>query len=147
MDESNPMDKFNFLIGSWEMESYIPKSRFSDDDSGKGSGEFKRTLNDKYVTFDYSAKYSKGEGAAHAIFVWDSKSEIYRYWWFEDSGEFNRATCEFIDENTLCLNWDNSIFVQTISKQQNGNIILEMRYPVNKNDYEPVLKVIMKKSK
>ncbi|MDX1700365.1 MAG: hypothetical protein R3250_07085 [Melioribacteraceae bacterium] len=145
MKESNPMDKFNFLLGRWKMESNIPKSKFSDAYSGNGTGEFKRILNNKYVTFDYSFDYSKGKGSAHALFVWDNKSNIYRYWWFENSGEHNEATCDFIDENTLCLNWHNSLFVQSFKKINSNNILLEMRYPADKNDYVTVLTVIFRK--
>lgn len=100
-EEINPMDKFNFLLGVWKLEYQVPKSQFSEYDSGEGEGEFKRMLNNKYVTFDYYAKLSKGEGAALAIFVWDKRSNIYRYWWFEDSGEFMEATCNFLNETTL----------------------------------------------
>jgi hypothetical protein len=143
--EPNPMDKFNFLLGTWKLEYKVPKSQFSDEDTGVGEGEFKRILNDKYVTLDYKAEYSASEGAAHGIFAWDEKSKIYRYWWFEDSGEFNRATCNFIDENTLCLNWYNSILVQTFSRIDNEKVLLEMRYPSNKNDYKIILEVVLTK--
>lgn len=144
-EESNPMDKFNFLLGAWELEYKVPKSRFSEYDSGIGEGEFKRTLNNQYVMFDYSAKLSKGEGAAHAIFVWDKRSNIYRYWWFEDSGEFMEATCNFLNETTLYLNWHNSLLVQTFQLMENGKIILQMKYPSNGNDYDVVLEVVFTK--
>ena len=145
IEESNPIDKFNFLLGEWNLEYRVPKSKFSDVDSGTGEGEFKRVLNDRYVTFDYQAKLSSGEGKAHAIFAWDEKSKIYRYWWFEDSGAFMQATCNFLDENTLCLNWHDSLLVQTFSRMENGNVILEMKYPKNKTEYEIVLEVIFTK--
>ena len=140
-EETNPMDKYDFLIGTWKLEYTVPKSQFSEADSGEGNGVFKRVLNDRYVTFDYHSKLSGGEGSAHAIFAWDEKSKIYRFWWFEDSGAFMQATCNFLDENTLCLNWHDSILVQTFSRTENGNVVLEMRYPKNKTEYEIVLKV------
>lgn len=74
-EQINPMDKFDFLLGTWKLEYKVPKSNFSDADSGEGEGEFKRVLNDRYVTFDYHSKLSGGEGAAHAIFVWDEKTK------------------------------------------------------------------------
>ena len=55
------------------------------------------------------------------------------------------ATCNFIDENTLCLNWHDSILVQTFGRRENGSVVLEMRYPQNKTDYEVVLEVIFTK--
>ena len=145
--ELNPMDKFDFFIGTWQLKSEIPKSKFSEPDSGEGRGEFKRILNDRYVAFDYQTEYSKSKGGAHGIFVWDNKNKIYNYWWYEDSGEFSQASCDFIDEKTLCLNWHNSLFVQTFQLKGNGNIELEMRYPKNKYEYDVVLKVILTKVK
>lgn len=146
-EEIIPMDKFNFLLGTWEMEYKVSKSQFSVADEGEGEGVFKRTLNNRYVTFDYKVQLSKSKAATHAIFAWDENSMIYRYWWFEDSGAFMQATCNFIDENNLCLNWHNSILVQTFSKKENGKILLEMRYPSNKPDYETVLEVAFTKKK
>lgn len=61
-EETNPMDKFDFLIGTWKLEYTVPKSQFSEADSGEGDGVFKRVLNDRYVTFDYHSKLSGGEG-------------------------------------------------------------------------------------
>ena len=141
----NPMDKFNFLFGTWKLDYKVPKSRFSEEDSGQGEGSFKHILNDRYVTFDYHAKLSKGEGTAHAIFAWDKKSNIYRYWWFEDSGEYMEATCDFIDDRTLYLNWHNSLLVQSFQLLEDGKVKLQMRYPLNKNEYETVLEVISTK--
>ena len=146
-DELKPMNKFNFLLGKWKLEHNVPKSKFSEKLSGTGEGEFKRVLNDKYVTFDYHAKLSDMETSTHAIFAWDNKKEIYRFWWFEDSGEFTEATCGFLDEKTLCLNWHNSLLVQTFSLGDDGKVLLEMRHPSDKNDYEIILEVLFTKEK
>jgi hypothetical protein len=143
--QQDPMRKFDFLIGKWFMKAEVPKSQFSDYATGEGKGEFKRVLNDRYVTFDYETSYPQGKASAHAVFVWDKKDKHYKYWWFEDSGEFNQAACDFIDENTLCLNWYNSLLVQTFQKDKNGNVTLEMRYPKDKDDYKVVLKVLFVK--
>jgi len=146
--ELNPMDKFDFLLGNWKLDYKVPKSQFSVEDIGGGEGSFKRILNNQYVTFDYDAKLTKGKSTAHAIFAWDEKSKIYRYWWFENSGEFMKATCNFLDENTLCLNWHNSLLIQTFQRIENGKkIILQMKYPLNKNDYEIILEVLFIKKK
>jgi len=146
--ELNPMDKFNFLIGTWVLEYKVPKSRFSIEDTGKGEGSFRRILNDQYVAFDYYAKLSKSERAAHAIFAWDDKNKIYRYWWFEDSGMFMKADCYFTDDNTILLNWHNSLLIQTFKRIEDGKKIeLQMKYPINKNDYEIVLEVLFTKKK
>ncbi len=143
----NPMDKFHFLLGTWKMEYKIPKSRNINDDIGGGEGIFKSILNNHYVTFDYNVKLTGVEAAAHAIFAWDEKSKIYRFSWFEDSGEFMQATCNFINEQTLYLNWHNSLLVQTFQQIEDGKIILQMKNPINKNDYEIILEVVFTKKK
>jgi hypothetical protein len=140
-DELNPMDKFNFLLGNWNLEYTIPKSFFSEARSDSGKGTFKRALNDKYVTFDYSTKTG---GEAKGIFAWDDNLKVYRYWWFENSGTFMEATCNFLSETTLSLNWHNSLLVQTFQQLEKDNIILKMSHPSN-NDYEIVLEVIFTK--
>jgi hypothetical protein len=139
--QSNPIDKFDFLLGKWKLIYKIPKSSFSNEDEGEGTGEFKRILNDRYVTFDYSAKLHAGEGSAHAIFAWDDKANIYRYLWFEDSGNFMTASCNFINEDTLSLNWHNSLLIQTFKKETENRIILKMKYPSIENSYDLVLEV------
>ena len=83
------------------MEYKIPKSIFSNATTGTGVGIFKRALDDKYVYFDYSTLIDGKKGAAHAIFAWDEKSKVYRFWWFESSGNFTKATCNFVNKETL----------------------------------------------
>jgi hypothetical protein len=137
------MDKFEFLIGNWNLEYKIPKSSFSEKATGKGSGTFKRLLNNKYVVFDYEASFNTGDkAAAHAIFAWDEKSKIYRYWWFEDSGSFMTATCEFINDATLFLNWHNSLLIQTFKKINENTFELRMENPDKQGKFELVLEVI-----
>jgi hypothetical protein len=136
------MEKFDFFIGSWYMESKVPKSSMSEEDSGTGTGTFRKALNDEYVFFDYHASYSSGEGGAHGIFVWDEKANIYRYWWFEDSGNFMEATCNFVDEDTLYFNWHNSVLWQTFKKIDDNKFILRMEQPQSQGGFELLLKVI-----
>ena len=135
------MEKFNFLIGSWELKYAIPESKFSVEATGKGEGVFKRALNGKYVYFDYKAELTTGSAQAHAVFAKDESHKIYRYWWFEDSGNFLTATCEFTDENTLFLNWHDTLLIQTFEKITNDHVVLKMSYPVNKQNYTPLLVV------
>ena len=138
----NMMDKFEFLLGNWNLESRVPKSAFSEAATGKGTGTFKRALNDKYVFFDYSAKFETGVGAAHGIFAWDEKAKIYRYWWFEDSGSFETATCNFINDDTLFLNWHYTSLIQTFTKEGPNKVILRMEHPVAQGKFELILEVI-----
>jgi hypothetical protein len=82
------------------------------------------------------------ESSAHALFAWDEKSKIYRYWWFESSGNYLTASCNFINDNTLCLNWHDSLLAQTFTKEVSGKITLQMKYPVSDAGYEVILEVI-----
>ena len=107
--KDDKMDKFGFLIGTWDLEYRVPRSIYSEPATGTGTGTFKRALNDKYVYFDYSCTLTTGEGEAHAVFAWDGKAGVYRYWWFENSGNFMRATCNFVSENILFLHWHDSL--------------------------------------
>jgi hypothetical protein len=147
MTKPGPMGKFNFLLGTWKLDYKVPKSQFSSGDTGIGEGNFQMILNNRFVTFNYYAKLSGGESTAHAVFAWDEKNKIYRYWWFEDSGAFMEASCNFIDENILCLNWHDSLLVQTFRRIDEGKINLQMKYPGNENDYELILEVVLTRKK
>ena len=136
------MEKFDFLLGTWDMEYNIQKSTFSEATSGTGSGEFKRALDDKYVYFDYSTLIDGKKGQAHAIFVWDEKAEIYRFWWFESSGNFMKATCNFINDETLFINWHDSLLIQTFKKLGQNKVILRMENPNSEGKYELIMEVI-----
>jgi hypothetical protein len=140
------LDKFNFLIGSWNLNYKIPKSSFSEEAAGDGKGTFKRALNDKYVVFDYEASFSTGDrAAAHGIFTWDDKLKMYRYWWFEDSGSFENATCDFINDETLFMNWHNSNLIQTFTKIDENTVELRMENPDKDGNFKLVLELIFKR--
>ena len=141
MNEDN-LDKFGFLLGDWNLESRIPKSKFSDAETDTGVGSFKKILNDKYVLFEYSAETG---GAAKGIFAWDDKIKQYRYWWFENSGNFSQATCNFVNEKTLAMNWLDSLLVQTFVKETSNRVVLKMQHPADNGGYELVLEVILTK--
>lgn len=141
-NNNHPISKLDFLLGAWNLEYRAPESILSKEDKGSGTGEFKRILNDKYVSFDYHAKLSSMEASAHAVFAWDEKLKIYRYWWFESSGNFLTASCNFINDDTLSLNWHDSPLIQTFKKESAGKVILQMKYPVSEDKYEIILEVI-----
>jgi len=137
----NPMEKFEFLLGDWDLEYHIPKSTMGDADTGTGSGTFRRFLDDKYVTFDYSCSLTTGQEQAHAIFAWDEKAKQYRLWWFESSGNFDQATCNFLSDNTLFMNWHGSLFVQSFRAVDPNKIILRMEHPTSEGEYELAMEV------
>jgi hypothetical protein len=84
-----------------------------------------------------------GDGAAHAVFAWDEKAHIYRYWWFEDSGCFQMATCDFVDDETLRLNWHDSLLVQRFTRTGPAKIILQMEHPGAQGLPSLILEVIL----
>ncbi len=133
------MDKFEFLLGNWNLEYRIPESVFSAAGSDSGTGSFKRALNNKYVFFEYS---TKSGSEAKGIFAWDDKAKIYRYWWFENSGNFLTATCNFISDEILAMNWHDSMLIQTFVKEGPDRVILKMQYPAVPKGYNLVLEVI-----
>jgi hypothetical protein len=133
------MKKFEFLLGHWNLEYRIPKSAFSEAGSDRGSGTIQRALNSKYVYFDYAT--SSG-GEAHGIFAWDEQAKIYRYWWFENTGHFMTATCSFINDKTLFLNWHDTLIIQTFTKQGPDKVVLRMEHPTAQGESELILEVI-----
>ncbi|MBN2019291.1 MAG: hypothetical protein JW749_03600 [Sedimentisphaerales bacterium] len=148
--QKNPMQKFKFLLGDWNLEYKIPKSSLSEAATGEAgtgavTGTFKRALNDKYVFFDYSWSSSDvyGDGQAHGIFAWDDKAKVYRYWWFESSGNFAQATCNFIDDKTLFMNWHDTLLTQTFTKTGPDKVILRMNQSLGEDKSELVLEVIL----
>jgi hypothetical protein len=143
--ELNQMDRFEYLIGEWNLVYNIPKSTFGEASKGTGIGRFKRALDDKYVYFDYESYINDQKEFAHAIFAWDDKSKIYRFWWFESSGSFSQATCDFIDDDNLFLNWHHSLLIQRFSKISANHVILRMEKPISNNKYELLLEVIFKR--
>ncbi len=136
------MEKFDFLLGEWDLEYRVPKSAFSEAATGSGTGTFKRALDDKYVYFDYSSSVAGQKGEAHAIFAWDEKAKVYRYWWFESSGNFLTATCDFVKDGVLFLNWHDSLLKQTFKKISQNQMVLRMEHPNSEREYELIVEVI-----
>jgi hypothetical protein len=139
----NPMEKFEFLLGGWNLEYRVPKSSFSEAAIGTGKGTFKRALKDKYVFFDYESSITTDEGKAHGIFAWDNKAKVYRYWWFEDSGSFEQAICNFVDNDTLFMDWQNTLLTQTFTKAGPDKVILRMNQALGEDKSELILEVIL----
>jgi hypothetical protein len=136
------MEKFVFLLGTWKMEYQVPESIFSVGMTGSGTGTLKRALNDKVVYFDYSASFSTGDKAeAHGIFAWDEKLKIHRYWWFENSGNFDAATCRFLDDGLLFMNWHGSLLSQTFAKTGPDSLVLRMFSPDSGGQQKILLEV------
>lgn len=136
------MEKLEFLIGNWDMEYNIAKSIFSEATTDKGTAKFKRMLDDKYILFEYS---TLSGSEAKGIFAWDDKLLAYRYWWFENSGNYLSATCNFISDSVLAMNWHESLLVQTYTIVNPDKLNLKMQYPSPKGGYDLILEVIFTK--
>jgi hypothetical protein len=146
-EELKMIEKFDFLLGTWRMKYRVPESEFGVAMTGSGTGTFKRALNDKFVYFDYSASFSTGDKAeAHGIFAWDEKLKAYRYWWFENSGSFMTATCGFIEDGILYLNWHESLLSQTFRKAGPNRVVLRMEHPDVEGKPITVMEVIFTRS-
>jgi len=137
---ANPIERLGFLLGEWHLDYHIPKSSLAEAGSDSGTGRFARALNDNYVIFDYSTETG---GAAHGVFAWDKKVGILRYWWFENSGSFQTATCQFLDDGTLAMNWHDTVLVQTFTRIDANKVVLRMSTPAAHVSYEVVLEVVM----
>lgn len=133
------LNKFEFLLGDWKLDYRIPKSFMSEEGTDSGVGTFKKILEGKYIEFDYS---TKSGGEAKGIFAWDEQIKMYRYWWFENSGNFLSATCNFVNDSILAMNWHSSLIVQTFTKETSNKVILKMQYPSDENGYDLLLEVI-----
>jgi hypothetical protein len=142
------MEKFEFLLGTWKMKYRVPESEFSAAMTGSGTGTFRRALSGKYVFFDYSASFSTGDKAeAHGIFAWDEKINAHRYWWFENSGNFDAATCRFLDDGLLFMNWHGSLLSQTFAKTGPDSLVLSMYSPGSEGKQNTILEVAFTRSR
>ena len=142
--ELDMMDKFDFLLGDWNLEYRVPKSSFGEADTGTGEGTVKKILGGRYVQFDYRASLKRtGTGSARGIFAWDPAARIYRYWWFEESGNFLAASCDFVAEGVLRMNWHDSLLVQTFAKQDPNRVLLRMERPAASGSYEIIMDVLL----
>jgi hypothetical protein len=137
------MKRFEFMIGEWDLIYNIPESEMSPAAKGSGHGIMKRILDGRYVSFDYEASINNIRGKAHGIFAWDEKWEVYRYWWFENSGNYMSAVCDFVDEHRLRMHWDNTMLIQHFVKQSDDKMLLEMGYSGKEGKLEPILEVLM----
>jgi len=142
MNDENQMDRLAFLLGAWNLEYRIPKSAYSEPAKGTGYGTFKKALHDRYIFFDYTSRIDDEEGGAHGVFKWDEKTQCYRYWWFESSGEVMKATCRLLDDKTLFMNWHDSLLRQTFTRKNPDKIILRMEEANAKGTYDMILEVI-----
>lgn len=56
------------------------------------------------------------------------------------------ATCNFINDDTLFLNWHNSLLIQAFKKIDNNTVELRMENPDKEGKFELVLEVIFRRT-
>lgn len=66
--------------------------------------------------------------------------------WNENSGSFLQATCNFINEETLLMHWQDTHLIQTFQKTGPDRAELKMKRPHTKGEYDPILEVIFTKT-
>ena len=70
------------------------------------------------------------------------KVKFYRFFWFENSGNFSQANCNFVDDKTLRMNWHDSLFVQSFQAVDPDKVVLRMEQPTPEGEYELAMEVI-----
>ncbi len=55
------------------------------------------------------------------------------------------ATCDFVNNDTLFLNWHDTLITQTFTKVSANKVILRMENPLAKEKFELILEVILTK--
>jgi len=142
--ELDRMDRFGFLLGDWDLEYRVPKSSLGEADTGTGEATMARTLGGRFVQFDYRASLKRtGSGSARGLFAWDRAANIYRYWWFEESGNFLAASCDFVADGVLRMNWHDTLLVQTFERLGPDRARLRMERPLASGGHETVMEVLM----
>ena len=142
-DEPDRMGKFDFLLGDWDLEYRVPKSSLGEADKGNGEGTIQKILGGSFVQIDYRASLRRtGSGSARGVFAWDRAAKIYRYWWFEESGNFLAASCDFVADGVLRLNWHDTLLVQTFEKLSRDRVRLRMERPAAGGGHEVIMEVL-----
>jgi hypothetical protein len=123
------MRALSFMIGEWGLD-YTVTQNGRTTKTIRGTGSLRYLFNATYLTFDYQV-FGKESGEmiaeAHAIFAWDKKSGQYRYYWFEDSGNFHQATGVLRDAHTLALEWRDINCTQIFRRVSADAMYLEMQ--------------------
>jgi len=150
VDIRSRMKPFDFLLGQWALKYRVPKSALSEATTGSGEGAFRRALNGTSVFFDYSCTLRSAPGqktTAHGIFIWDGKTGLHRYRWFESTGAFMTAACRFVGKDALLMHWEDSSLVQTFKKTGPAEVLLRMENQNPDGESELVMEVVMSKKK
>ncbi len=56
-----------------------------------------------------------------------------------------QATCNFINEETLLMYWQDTLLIQTFQKTGPDKVELKMKQPNAKGEYDPILEVMFTK--
>jgi len=125
------MQALDFMTGEWSLD-YTVTQHGQTTKTIRGTGSLHYLFNATYLTFDYQMiEKATGEmiAEAHAIIAWDKKSGQYRYYWFEDSGNFHQATGVLRGAHTLALEWQDINCTQIFQRVSADAMYLEMQCP------------------
>ena len=53
------------------------------------------------------------------------------------------ATCNFVNDDALFLNWHDTLITQTFTKVSANKVILRMEHPIAQEKHELILEVIL----
>ncbi len=126
------------LDGNWKVEeNYPPRPNVKSNSVGTGNALFKKKIKDTFLIGDYLTKCKDldYEVEAHIVMTYDSVSQKFRYWWFDNWGnalEFNGK----YDKNANTL-----IFTNRTLDPDTKEISLVRHTYTFKSDDEIVLKV------
>jgi hypothetical protein len=125
------MRALSFMVGEWGLDYTVTQGGHTTK-AIRGTGSLRYLFNATYLAFDYQV-FEKASGemiaGAHAIFAWDKKSGQYRYYWFEDSGNFHQAAGVLRDAHTLALEWQDINCTQIFQRVGADAMYLEMHCP------------------
>jgi hypothetical protein len=125
------MARLGFMVGEWDLDYTAHYGGKADRDLC-GTGAIKPLYDGVYLWFEYEVRNKRTHeigGGARGIFAWDSKSEAYRYYWFESSGAFLNATASLRDAETLYLQWHGVDCTQIFQRVSDDALLLEMTCP------------------
>jgi len=125
------MRALKFMVGDWALE-YTVTQHGHTTQTIRGTGSLRFLFDAAYLTFDYrmiEKATEKTIAEAHAIVAWDRQAGLYRYYWFESSGNFHQATGVLQDAQTLALEWQEINCTQIFRSVSADAMYLEMRCP------------------
>jgi len=147
---SKELDILFRLAGRWRIEEdYPPTDKLPEGAKGKGTAEFKRSLEDSCIIGDYKSRSREMDTdvEGHAIFGYDTRGGEYRYWWFDNYGNANSFTGKFNPrKNALIFTrkfsddpQDATMERHTFAFDKQDTVVFTMEFGTEPSDYDVML--------